>query len=272
MERIALDINLSMLFTELPLHERPGAAREHGFDAVEFWWPFADPTPTHDEVERFVASLDDAQVRLVALNLYAGDMSAGQRGIVSWPTHTSDFRASVDPLLEIARRTGCRRFNALYGQRLPGTAPEEQDRVAQENLAFAAEAVAPLDGVILIEPLAHPDNGAYPLRSAADALHVIECANDAGHLNLALLADTYHLTANGEDPNVVVERHAERIGHVQIADCPGRHQPGTGDIDFAGFFATLEQLGYAGHVGLEYRPSGSSAESLTWLTAMEEAH
>ena len=266
---LPLAVNLSILFTELPLAERPAAVHAAGFDAAEAWWPFADAVPSAAEVDAFVAALDDAGVALVGLNFFAGDMPGGERGVASWPDRTEEFRASVPVLAEIARRTGCRAFNALYGQRRPDVDPQVADATAAANLAFAADAVGAFGGTVLVEPLTRGENGAYPLLTSGDVLGVVDRVR-AGHGagNLRMLLDTYHLTRNGDDLLAVIAAHADRIGHVQIADAPGRGRPGTGTIDFAAVFAALRDHGYAGHIACEYKPVGPSADSFEWLREM----
>ncbi|GAA5196127.1 TIM barrel protein [Rugosimonospora acidiphila] len=260
------DVNISLLFNELPLLQRPAAAKAQGFDVIESWWPFAEPVPDSREVDAFVTAISDAGVRLEALNFYGGDMPAGDRGVLSIPSRTSEFRDSVDILASIAAQTGCSLFNALYGVRVDGVSPERQDEVAVENLSFAAEAVAPIGGSVLLEPLASGENGAYPLTGPDQILAVIDRVRDAsGAGNVRLLADFYHLTRNGFDWRKIVDEYLPYVGHVQIADAPGRHQPGTGEIDYAALFAALEENAYEGCVGLEYRPEGSTEESLSWL-------
>lgn len=266
---LPLAVNMSILFTELPPAERPAAIRAAGFDAAEAWWPFSEAVPSAAEVDAFVGALDDAGVALVGLNFFAGDMPGGERGVASWPDRAAEFRASVPVLADIARRTGCRAFNALYGQRRPDVDPAEADATATANLAFAAEAVGTFGGSVLVEPLTDGENGAYPLLTSRDVLDVVDrvrARHDAR--NLRMLLDTYHLTRNGDDPLAVVTAHADRIGHVQIADAPGRGQPGTGTIDFAAIFAALRDHGYTGHVACEYKPVGPSADSFEWLREM----
>ncbi len=252
-----IDVNLSILFTELPLLERPSAAAEAGFDAVEFWWPFDTATPSDRDVDRFVAAVTDAGVRLVGLNFFAGDMPGGDRGVLSLPARSAEFVANIPVAVGIAERLGCRALNALYGNRVDGVDPSEQDALATENLALAAAA---FDGVVLVEPLSGAPR--YPLRTAADALAVID---RVGAENVKLLADLYHLTVNGDDLDAVIAEHTGRIGHVQIADAPGRHEPGTGSLDLFAHLGKLAANGYRGHVGLEYTPSGASADSFGWL-------
>lgn len=265
-------VNLSILFTEIPLLERFPAARAAGFDAVELWWPFADAVPGDGQVDELLQAIDAAGLRLVSLNLFAGDMPAGDRGIASWPGRERELRDNVAAVVEIARRTGCRRFNGLYGARRDDVAPQAQDELAVANLAHAARELAAIDGVLLIESLTSGENGAYPLHTAADSAAVVEQVRTvSGTGNVSLLFDTYHLTRNGDDLLAVIDTHAERIGHVQIADSPGRAQPGTGEIDFAGVFTSLNDHGYAGLVSCEYRPQGPSADSFGWITTMGAA-
>ncbi|KAA2253634.1 TIM barrel protein [Solihabitans fulvus] len=256
------DVNLSILFTELPLLARPAAARAAGFDAVEFWWPFDTAVPADHAVDRFVAAVRDAGVRLVGLNFFAGDLPAGDRGAVSWPARSAEFRDNLDVAVGIADQLGCRAFNALYGNRVDGVDPAHQDDLAAQNLALAAEAADRIDAVVLVEPVSGAPR--YPLLTAADALAVID---RVGSPNLRLLADLYHLTVNGDDVAAVLAEHTDRIGHVQIADAPGRNEPGTGSIDLDGLLGRLQAGGYRGHVGLEYKPSGQSADSFGWLPA-----
>lgn len=246
-------VNCSILFTDLPLRERPAAAKDAGFDAVEFWWPWPGvPVPTASEEDAFCQAVEDAGVRLIGLNLYAGDMPAGERGVLSDPARAAEFRASVDVTARIAERTGVRMFNALYGQRLDGVAASEQDRAATRNLAHAAREVGAFGGTLLIEPLARGLNGAYPLETAADAIEVVERARAAGAANVRFLLDTFHLVSNGDDVEGAVRRYAADLGHVQIADAPGRGRPGTGGIDFGALFALLDEVGYTGRIALEY--------------------
>jgi hydroxypyruvate isomerase len=258
------DVNLSILFTELPLLERPAAARAAGFTAVELWWPFAVAVPADRDVDALVAAVEDAGVELVGLNFFAGDMAGGDRGLVSWPARAAEFRDNVEATVAIGERLGCRRFNALYGNRIDGVAAGEQDDLATGQLALAAAAAARVGGVVLVEAISGAPR--YPLRTAADAVGVLDRVRRAtGAANLAFLCDLYHLAVNGDDLDKVIDRYRDRIGHVQIADAPGRHEPGTGSLPLARLLGELAAAGYDGWVGLEYTPSGASADSLGWL-------
>lgn len=259
-------VNLSILFTELPLLDRPAAAAAAGFDAVEMWWPFPEPVPAAADVDALVGALDAAGVRLVAMNFAAGNVAAGERGWLSQPANSARFRDNVDAMVRIASRTGCRLFNALYGKRVPGVDPAEQDSLAVENLAFAARTVSDLGGIVLVEPQTRADNVGYPLHTAADVVAVLDrVRRRTGAANLCLLADVYHLARNGDDVPHVLAAYLDRIGHVQIADQPGRHQPGTGELDIPALLDQLDRSGYTGYVVAEYVPLGPSAETFGWI-------
>ncbi len=259
------DVNCSMIFTELPLLERPVAAKAAGFDAIEFWWPWpSQPVPGDSEVDAFVAAVQDAGVHLVGLNFFAGDLAGPDAGVLSIPTRASEFRNNIDVAVGIGEQLRVRGFNALYGNRVGDATPEQQDELAVENLALAARAVARIDGRVLIEAVSGPKP--YPLRTAGDAVAVVDRVREQGAVdNVALLCDLFHLAANGDDVESVVANCAPRIAHVQIADHPGRNEPGTGKLDLDGLLSHLEAGGYAGWVGLEYEPSGDSAASFDWL-------
>jgi hydroxypyruvate isomerase len=252
-----------MLFTELPLAARPAAARAAGFTAVEAWWPFGSAVPGDAEVDGFERAVRDAGVQLVALNGFAGNMRAGDRGIVSWPGRQQEFLDNLDIVAGLGARLGCRRFNLLYGNRIEGASAAAQDELAVENLAAATRAARPAGAVVLLEPLSGIPQ--YPLRTAADVIGVLDRLPAEGTNAALLLADLYHLRVNGEDIPAVLDRAASRIGHVQVADVPGRHEPGTGTADLDGWVGQLRRLGYQGWIGLEYAPLGTTAAGLRRL-------
>ncbi|GAA4888279.1 hydroxypyruvate isomerase family protein [Streptomonospora salina] len=256
-------VNCSLMFTELPLHRRPAAARGAGFDAVEFWWPFESAAPGDAEVDAFVAAVEDAGVRLTGLNLFAGRLPGPDRGVLSHPDRVREVRDNLDVVAGIAARTGTTAFNALYGLRQEGVDPAEHDETAMENTLAAAEALEPVGGTVLIEPIS--GSADYPLITAADGRAFVAAAAKAGAARVALLADFYHLAVNGDDVAAVVRDHAAEFGHVQIADAPGRGEPGSGQLPLTDLLAAAQEGGYAGHVGLEYKPTGATADSFAWL-------
>jgi hydroxypyruvate isomerase len=259
-------VNCSILFTELPLPERPRAARAAGFDAVEFWWPFDSPTPADADVDAFIGAIRDAGVQLTGLNFAAGDMPGGDRGILSDPAMSSAFRDNVDIAVGIAEKLGTGAFNALYGNRSDGLSPATQDDVAAENLAFAGRAAQRIEAIVLIEPVSGAPR--YPLKTAADAIGVIDRVRAAhGTTNLRLLADLYHLAVNGDDVSAAIRDYSDQIGHVQIADAPGRGEPGTGNLPLGSYLEQLFAAGYRGHIGLEYKPTRE--DTFDWLPGGE---
>jgi hydroxypyruvate isomerase len=251
-------VNCSILLTELPLLERPAAAKAAGFDAVEFWWPFATSVPADAEVTRFENAITDAGVQLTGLNFNAGDMPAGDRGLVSWIGRDAEFKDNIDVVAGIGGRLGCTSFNALYGNRQAEHSAGEQDELAVANLAAAAAGVGRIGGTVLLEPVSGAPR--YPLLTAADALGVIARVKDeTGAENIRLLADFYHLAVNGDDVAAVIENHAKDFGHIQIADNPGRGAPGTGTLPLGEWIARSRELGYEGYIGLEYKEPAETA-------------
>ncbi|WP_084962551.1 hydroxypyruvate isomerase family protein [Thermoactinospora rubra] len=248
---LSFDVNLSILFTGLPLLERPGAAAKAGFDAVEMWWPFDGPVPAEEQMEALKAAIRDAGVRLVALNFDAGDMAKGERGLLSLPDGAARFQANVDVAVRLAADLGCRVLNALYGN-----GPGADRSLAVANLRRAADAAGQIGATVVVEALNSHENPKYPITSSQAAFDVID---DVGRDNVAFLADLYHLHRMGEDVLRLIDTAAHRFGHVQVADDPGRGHPGSGRMPYPEIFTRLEAAGYRGHVGLEYRHEGPGA-------------
>jgi len=256
--------NCSMLFTERPLLERPQAARDAGFEAVEFWWPWPDrPVPADAEVDGFVAAVRDAGVQLVGLNFFAGDLTGPDCGVLSIPARVAQFRDNVDVTVGIGERLGVSGFNALYGNRVEGVSAQEQDELGREQLGSAAAAADRIGATVLVESVSGPKP--YPLRTAADAAAVVHAVRENGHDNVGFLCDLFHLANNGDDVSAAIAAYADLVAHVQIADCPGRGEPGTGDLDLDGLLAELVARGYEGWVGLEYKPTTDTEAGLAWL-------
>jgi hydroxypyruvate isomerase len=269
------NVNLSILFTELPLLERPAAAAAAGFTAVELWWPWVDsPAPGRSELDALKTAIEAAGVRLTGLNLYAGRLPGPDRGALSLPGEESArFRANIDVATDFAGSLGCTALNALYGNRVDGVDPEEQDALAVENLVLAAGAADRIGAMLLVETLNERESPDYPLVSAAAGIAVVDKVNAATGLgNTRFLMDLYHLAMNGEDLPRVIAAYADRTGHVQIADSPGRGAPGTGSLPLEELLDQLAEAGYAGWVGLEYKPGDRpSAQAFDWLPAVARA-
>ena len=259
-------VNCSILLTDLPVLDRPAAARAAGFEAVEFWWPFIESTPPEADVRAFVRAIEEAGVQLSGLNFFAGYMAGGDRGVLSDPALTNEFRDNVHVAIGIAESLGTRAFNALYGNRVEGIAPELQDEVAAKNLAYAAQAAQGIGATVLIEPVSGAPR--YPLKTAADAVRVIDRVHaESGATNLRLLADLYHLYVNNEDVVAALLPHHELIGHIQVADAPGRGEPGTGEIPLGDYLGSLLGDDYSGYIGLEYK--STRPDTFDWLPRAE---
>ncbi|MEU4040754.1 TIM barrel protein [Streptomyces antibioticus] len=262
-------VNLSILFTELPLLERPAAAAAAGFDAVELWWPWPDsPTPAPAALDALRRAIEDAGVQLTGLNFYAGQLPGPARGALSLPGEESErFRANVEVTAGFAASLGCTALNALYGNRVPEADPAAQDALALENLVLAARAADRIGAILLVEALNRTESPHYPLVGAPAAVAVADRVNEVTGLgNATFLMDLYHLSMNGEDLPRVIDTYAHRTGHVQIADTPGRGAPGTGTLPLADLLDRLRKAGYDGRIGLEYKPGDRpSAEAFDWL-------
>lgn len=274
MRGMRFEPNLSMLFTELPLLERPQAAAECGFDAAELWWPFAEPDPGHERLDELAQAFEEAGLTLACLNLFGGDFAAGERGALSVSHHRDAFHANLECALPLAERLGCRTLNALYGNQDGSIPAPEHSSLALDNLAAAVSAADSFGARVVIEPLNPLEYPSYGLNHVDDVVAFIDRAWDERGVRAWCSFDLYHVGAARDPIDHLIERWADRIGHVQIADVPGRSEPGTGTIDLAGYLGLLRRHGYDGWVGLEYTPGSDSATSLRrtleWLGTLEE--
>lgn len=249
MPRIAA--NLTMLFTEYPFIERFTRAANAGFTAVEFMFPYAEDV---DAIQRAVTEND---LTPVLFNTPAGDWAAGERGIACQPERISDYRGGVAHAKEIGQRLAVPQVNTLVGIPTPGEDATTIRTTIVENLRFAADQFGEVGIKALVEPVNNLDIASFALPTAKNGLDII---NEVNHPNLALQLDVYHALRMGEDPYALIGHHIDQIGHIQIADVPGRHQPGTGEIDFEHLFTTIDESGYSGWVSLEYNPKGPTEE------------
>ena len=249
--------NVSILFKESPFLERFGRAREAGFSTVEFWWPSGEDVA---EVERAVR---DAGLSVALFNFDAGDMPSGDRGLVSDPGRVEQFRENVPVALDLARKLGCRRMNVLVGHEKEGMGREEQLALARENVAFAADGAKEAGVTVLVEAVNTFENGPYLLYTTGQA---VQFARSVGRENVKIQHDLYHMQRMEGNLVATLKENIGAIGHVQLADSPGRGEPGTGEIHYPFVLAELERLSYDGYVGLEYNPTtGTTEESLGWL-------
>jgi hydroxypyruvate isomerase len=250
--------NVSMLFKEVPLLERFGRAAAAGFSAVEFWWPGHEA-----ELEAVEHAARDAGLDVALFNFDAGDMAAGDRGLVSDPERQHLFRENVPIALDLAHGLGCERMNVLVGHEIPGLDREEQLALAHENVRFAAEKAEAVDVTVMVEAVNTFENGPYLLYTTEQAVEFVERVDRE---NVRIQHDFYHMQRMEGNLAANLREHFADIGHVQIADSPDRGEPGTGEIHYAFVLGELEKLGYDGYVGLEYNPTTEATEeSLGWL-------
>jgi hydroxypyruvate isomerase len=250
-----LSANLSWLFTERPLRERFAAAAARGFRAVEILWPYELPA---DEI---AAELRANELELVLINFPAGDMSKGERGFAARPGDETRFQAGLELALSYAEATGCPRLHAMSGARIDGIALSAHEDTLVANLAAAAPLCAAAGITLTIEPLNAKENPTYVLQSTAQAIEILD---RVAQPNVALQFDFYHVF---HTEGHAIERAHElrgRFAHVQIAGCPDRHEPNTGDLDAVAALAQLDTDNYASFVGLEYKPSTTTEGGLAW--------
>lgn len=251
-----------MLFPELSFLDRIAAAADAGFEAVEF------PFPYEEQAAKIARRCEAASVQVVLFNLPPGDLAAGDRGLACDPARRAEFRQSLAKAAHYAETLGCSQLNCLAGIS-PSTqlapqfwAQEELERVLVENLQFAADAMADKGLCLLIEPINTQDMPGFFLNRSSQALRVMDAVNRP---NLRLQYDIYHMQIMEGAVAETIETHIERIGHFQIADAPGRHEPGTGKINFTRIFSVIERLPYSGWIGCEYHPVGDTHFGLSWM-------
>jgi hydroxypyruvate isomerase len=252
--------NLTMLFTEVPFLERFARAREAGFSRIEYLLPYAY------QARELKAALDDNGLTQVLFNLPAGDWAAGERGIAALPGREEEFRAGIGQAIEYARILGVSRLNCLAGKRVAQFSEEQHRKTLVENVRFAAQALRREGLTLLLEAINHFDVPGFFLNRTSQSLEIIA---QAAAPNVQIQYDIYHAQREEGDLVATMRRHAAQIGHIQIADNPGRRQPGTGEINFPFVFREIDAMKYEGFVGLEYIPTPDTASSLGWITEMK---
>lgn len=248
--------NLTMLFTELPFLDRFEAAAKSGFKAVEFLFPYAFSA---SEIKQ---RLDAHGLALVLHNLPAGDWEAGDRGTACDPARVAEFRAGVPKAIEYAHALGVPQLNCLMGKAPAGVAAKQLQQTMVDNLRFAAAELQKAQLRLLIEPINTFDIPGFALSRTDQALALID---EVDSDNLFVQYDIYHAQRmEGELANTL-QKHLARIGHIQLADNPGRNEPGTGEIHYPFLFALLDRIGYTGWIGCEYKPATTTAAGLGWM-------
>jgi hydroxypyruvate isomerase len=247
--------NLTMLFNEVPFLDRFERAAEAGFTAVEFLFPYAHPSA---EIR---ARLDAHGLKLVLHNLPAGNWDAGERGIACHPERVQEFRRSVGEAIEYAGALGVGQLNCLAGKAPAGVSEADLRATFIANLTFAAAELKKAGLKLLIEPINSYDIPAFYLNRTAQALALLD---EVGADNAFLQYDIYHAQRTEGELAATLQQHLARIAHIQVADNPGRHEPGSGEIHYGFLFAHLDRIGYTGWVGCEYKPAAGTEAGLGW--------
>jgi len=248
--------NLSMLFTEVPFLDRFERAANAGFEAVEFLFPYAHT------VAEIKERLDSTGLKIVLHNLPAGDWDAGERGIACDPARVDEFRAGVSKAVAYATALGVPQLNCLAGKAPAGVDAARLRSTFVANLRFAATTLKAANLRLLIEPINNYDIPGFYLSRTDQALSILD---EVGADNAFVQYDIYHAQRTEGEIAATLQKHLTRIAHVQLADNPGRNEPGTGELNYPFLFAHLDRIGYAGWVGCEYKPARDTESGLVWL-------
>lgn len=248
--------NLSLLFTELELIDRFRAAKQHGFSAVEIQFPYSLSPETLQRV------LQDTGLKLVQFNIPADDLMRGGEGLSCVPHKIDLFNQALAEAMDYAQLLRPEVINILAGRCFDDDHLAEYLQTFKHNLLFAADTFSLLNIKTVFEAVNTHDMPAFLIHSGVQMLEILA---ELRHPNLFMQYDIYHASKMGEDPAQFIYQHADKIGHIQFADCPNRGQPGTGQLDFSQLFNLIEQSGYSGWLGAEYRPIGTTADSLSWF-------
>jgi len=255
---LQFDLNTSILLKEVPFLERFERAAHLNFGAVEFWWP-------GEEILAAVAQQVQATgLRVALMNFDAGNMAGGERGFLNDPGRQQWFRSHVPHALDFAVTIGCPQLNALVGNSIPGESREVQMDLVRENLAWTADRAAEAGLGVVVEALNSFENSRYLLTNTAETLQLL---TEVNRPNLKYQYDIYHMQRMEGNLIDTLRKHIGMMGHIQVADSPERHEPGTGEIHYAHVLAALDELGYKGYIGLEYNPGTNSEASFSWLPA-----
>ena len=248
--------NLSMLFNEVPFMERFAAAKAAGFEAVEYLFPYA-----YDKQD-LAQALKTSGLQQVLHNLPAGDWDAGERGIACHPDRVTEFREGVQRAISYATTLGCPQVNCLAGKLPTGVSPVAAQACFISNLVYAAAELKSAGIRLLIEPINTYDIPGFFLNRTAQAAEIQDAV---GSDNLFIQYDIYHAQRMEGELAATAQKYLARIGHIQLADNPGRNEPGTGEINYAFLFKHLDAIGYQGWIGCEYKPATTSTAGLGWV-------
>jgi hydroxypyruvate isomerase len=249
--------NLSMMYADVDFLDRFERAARSGFKAVEFMFPY------DYKKEVIVEKLQKYNLQVVLHNFYAGNWAGGERGLACLPDRVEDFKKSVPQAIEYAKALKCPRLNCMAGLTPKSIAADKIKQTYVDNLRFAADALQKEGIHLLIEPINHIDMPGFHLNYTQQALDIIKEVN---HPNIYLQYDIYHAQMLEGNLTKAIRDNIQIIDHLQLADVPGRHEPGTGEINFANLFRFIDEAGFNGWIGCEYRPTGKTEDGLAWIT------
>lgn len=255
---LQFDLNISILLKEVPFLERFKLAAHLNFGAVEFWWP------GEENLTAVSQQVQATGLRVALMNFDAGNMAGGERGFLNDSGRQQWFRSHVPRALDFAVTIGCPQLNALVGNSIPGESREAQLDLVRENLAWASDCAAEVGLGVVVEALSSFENSRYLLTHTAETLQLL---TEVNRPNLKYQYDIYHMQRMEGNLIDTLRKHIGMMGHIQIADSPERHEPGTGEIHYAHVLAALDKLDYQGYIGLEYNPGTNSEASFSWLPA-----
>ena len=250
--------NLTMMFNEVSFLERFSRAAKAGFTAVEYMFPFDWPK------EQVVDALKENGLKQILHNIPCGDWAGGDRGIACLPDRKEEFREGVSLAIEYAKALECKNLNCLAGLTPQGISKEKIQETLIDNLRFAAEALEKEGIYLLVEALNHQDIQGFHLVHTQEVLQLLDEIN---HPNIRLQYDCYHMQVMEGNLIKTISENVSRLGHIQIADNPGRNEPGTGEINFINLFNAIDSSGYSGWIGCEYLPIGKTEDGLGWINS-----
>lgn len=248
--------NLSMLFNEVDFLQRFRCAKEQGFAAIEYMFPYDYPLQTLKN------ALEENQLTQVLQNLPAGNWAADERGIACLPGRESEFRDGVGLAIEYAQGLGCAQINCLIGNPDNTVARHKTDEIVVANLGYAAKELAKANIRFLVEPINKYDMPAFYLQTTTQALELMDWVDSP---NLFIQYDIYHMQRMEGELTQTMQKLLKQIAHIQVADNPGRHEPGTGEINYDYLFSALDNMGYSGWIGCEYKPATTTVAGMSWI-------
>ncbi len=252
-----LNANLSMMFNEVDFADRFDAAARAGFKGVEFLFPYAFDSGLLQE------KIESNKLEMVLFNMPPGDWEAGDRGMACDPARSGEFQDNVAQAIDYALALNCKRLHCMAGLKPRGVSEEQMREAYIANLRFAGEELAKHNITLLIEAINTRDIPGFYLNYSAQALDIMHYANIP---NLAFQYDIYHMQIMEGDLAPTIEKNLSKIGHMQLADTPGRHEPGSGEINYPFLFDFIDRIGYEGWIGCEYRPAAKTEDGLGWAS------